>query len=141
MKSGENGLIGKGDNNYGNNKPLIHKQTTMTQTEAIRTIAEYDGWEFTEHQPIKGGWLHRKVKSTTFIDTIFLDEMDYATNIASLYFVAGRVAKELEQPKNVISGLARTEIKRTLLTFSPDLTPLLMAVADGVTLLKTYNNG
>jgi len=108
----------------------------MTQTEAIRTIAAYDGWEFTEHQPIKGRWLHRKVKSTTFIDTIFLDEMDYHTNIASLYFVAGRVCFELAELKKYDALLP---IHIALTSFSPDLNPLLMAVADGVELIKQYN--
>ena len=112
----------------------------MTQTEAIRTIAEYDGWEFRNN-----GNTAELFKDGEFIRGCHgwqdCNYFDYATNIASLYFVAGRVVRELEQHKNVISGLARTEIKRTVLTFSPDLTPLLMAVADGVALLKTYNNG
>jgi hypothetical protein len=99
----------------------------MTQTEAIKLIAEYDGWDDI------GSGCYRKSGYT-----MHHVNFDYQTNIASLYFVAGRVAKELEQPKNVISGLARTEIKRTVLTFSPDLNPLLMAVADGINLLNTY---
>jgi hypothetical protein len=99
----------------------------MTQTEAIRTIAEYDGWDDI------GSGCYRKSGYT-----MHHVNMDYATNIASLYFVAGRVVNELKQ-HNLHGDVLPIYLK--FITFSPDLTPLLMAVADGITLLKTYNNG
>jgi len=107
----------------------------MTQTEAIRTIAEYDGWEFYHHTGDR--MLLCRNNCTRWLDTF-----DYATNIASLYFVAGRVVNELLNHITLAThdtiNAAIIKIKTALLTFSPDLTPLLMAVADGVELIKTY---
>ena len=96
----------------------------MTQTEAIKLIAEYDGWDDI------GSGCYRKSGYT-----MHHVNFDYATNIASLYFVAGRVCFELAELKNYNAILP---IHIALTSFSPDLNPLLMAVADGVELLKTY---
>jgi len=111
--------------------------TAMTQTEAIRTISEYDGWEQDKEQPDlykrklgNGGkqWTNRP--------------FDYHTNLNSLYPVAGLVVRELVQSfKDGGSHRILVHvgvIRSALCTFSPDLNPLLMAVADGITLLNSY---
>lgn len=117
----------------------------MTQTEAIRTIAEYDGWVNKPSKDIPYNFFKGTQNAT-------IGGLGYHANIASLYFVAGRVVDDLRilskltQVENSPSELDLWEkcrlrickIETALLTFSPDLTPLLMAVADGVELLKTY---
>jgi MoaA/NifB/PqqE/SkfB family radical SAM enzyme len=123
MKSGENGLIGKGDNNYGNNKPLIHNHTTMTQNEAIKTIAEYDGWELIGAPyytpPYKCYGKNDKIipyinpKGEVYPDA--LNHFDYHTNICSLWSVAKKVKEEMEllrtKAKGKISEMKNTEMQ------------------------------
>lgn len=106
----------------------------MTQTEAIRTIAEYDGWEYTEiSESFPDGYFTKRLPYPAK-NKLYRD-FDYHTNITSLYFVAGRVVKELAKLKNYNAILP---IHIALTSFSPDFNPLLMAVADGVEVLKTY---